>query len=144
MNMPTDRRSFLKGLGLVTAGIVLMPEEPLRRLWALGAPLRLWGDGIHDDGPALQAILDGRWKEVADAVRYSRYDGTRLLLNRGHFRIDRTLVLQNHTEIIGVKLQGAVDPFLVAPKSPKDIHIWNSTFINTGPPATILKGNNNG
>ena len=35
--METSRRSFLKTLGLFTAGLAIMPEEPIRRLWALGA-----------------------------------------------------------------------------------------------------------
>jgi hypothetical protein len=63
----STRRSFLKGLGLATAGLILLPDDLPRRFWAMGAPLRLWGDGIHDDAPALQAILDGRGAMVAGA-----------------------------------------------------------------------------
>jgi len=54
-----SRRGFLKGLGATIVVASVLPDELSRRVWALGAPIpRLWGDGVHDDFPGLQWLLD--------------------------------------------------------------------------------------
>jgi hypothetical protein len=70
-----DRRSFLRAAGLVAAGVVAGDQLELlerlthrRRFFPGWSPMpTLYGDGIHDDSAALQALVDGR--EV-----YSVYD----------------------------------------------------------------------
>jgi hypothetical protein len=62
-----NRRLFLKWLGAVSAGVLAADQLELveklthERRSFLSAPVypTLWGDGVHDDGPALQASLDG-------------------------------------------------------------------------------------
>src|ERR1700730_12150309 len=61
--MSLSRRGFLASLDALSASGLLAPEEPLRRIWALGAvrqPGELWNDGIHDDWAALQWRMDNR------------------------------------------------------------------------------------
>jgi hypothetical protein len=67
-----DRRSFLRGtlalggtlaVAPVAAKILIPPELPI-----------IWGDGIHDDAPGLQALFDGKpfvtFDEIAGGTRF--------------------------------------------------------------------------
>lgn len=110
--MESTRRSFLKGLSLATAGLILLPDDLPRRLWALGTPLRLWGDGIHDDAPALQAIFDGRIREVAGAERWVAVSPGLIGIRQGLFRVEKTLVMDSNTHIEGSRFEGPIDPFI--------------------------------
>jgi hypothetical protein len=59
----TDRRSFLKGI--LTLGVI--SAVPMSRL-IVPVPT-IWGDGIHDDAPGLNALLRGdRFIVEADGV----------------------------------------------------------------------------
>lgn len=67
---------------------------------------RLIGDGIENDGPALQAIIDGRlWIDATTdqhELRYGRGDG--VVLGSGlTFRTDCTLNVQGARAFTGVQ-----------------------------------------
>jgi hypothetical protein len=89
-----ERRSFL---GLV-AGAVLVPVGGDA---ASLAPV-LWGDGVHEDGPAIAALIRG------DAVRFANADmangtgwvGDTLWLPAGTFRIWEPMDFPAHRTII--------------------------------------------
>lgn len=132
----SSRRGFLKGLGLATAGLLLMPDDLPRRLWALGAPLRLWGDGVHDDGPAIQALLAGRAKEVAGAEGLWDAEYHILTLRPAIYRVEATLLIPNDITFDGggskVVMPGD-DYFMAAPKDPHGIAIKNHWWERENP-----------
>lgn len=57
--MDLSRRSFLRGALAAPAVVAAASLMPVRAIERLLIP-RLWGDGVHDDTAALQAVLDGR------------------------------------------------------------------------------------
>lgn len=125
----SSRRNFLRGLGFVTAGLLLVPDEPFRRIWSLGAPLRLWGDGIHDDAPALQALIAGRWKEVIDAEKYvHQLDGGGLVIGAGRFRVEDTIELGSDTHIVDADFNGPMEPFLRFSPTAYNSSVMHSRF----------------
>jgi hypothetical protein len=69
---------------LVQAG-VLMPVKAER--------LILWGDGIHDDTAALQALFDGGTTDMRSTARIASRAG-RLSIERGSFLLSAPLVIQ--------------------------------------------------
>jgi len=53
-----SRRGFLRGLAALAATSSIIPpglalKEPF-------APMKIWGDGMHDDTAALQALIDAQ------------------------------------------------------------------------------------
>jgi len=52
------RRGFLASLGLLLAAPAVVRAESLMKL--VTPRLILWGDGVHDDTAALQALMDGK------------------------------------------------------------------------------------
>lgn len=58
--MNPSRRSFLLGAAAVTA--VMASPAILKALDAAALPI-LHGDGIHDDAPALQSLMNGGWAQ---------------------------------------------------------------------------------
>lgn len=83
--MTTDltRRGFLKGV-LTVGAVAALPALALH-----GMPT-LWGDGIHDDTEALQALFDGKEVIHGDNVIVRRCAGD-FRLAGGTFRISKTL-----------------------------------------------------
>lgn len=55
----TSRRSFLLGLGAALAAPAVVRADSLMKLWVPPLPI-VWGDGIHDDAPGLNALLAGQ------------------------------------------------------------------------------------
>ena len=88
--MQATRRSFLKGaLALTTiaaSGIPALAEIP-----------RIYGNGVHDDAPGLQALFDGLPVEIENerivAVEGRVENGTFALSRTVHVRSDRIEVV---------------------------------------------------
>lgn len=77
--MDVSRRSFLGG-ALTIAAASLVPVV------AFTDPVPvLWGDGVHDDAPALQALIDGKPFEVAGSGFIARDFGDDYELRGGKF-----------------------------------------------------------
>lgn len=57
-----DRRRFIASLAALSSAIALDPERllwvPRPMITVPGGPMKLWGDGFHDDTIALQAWMD--------------------------------------------------------------------------------------
>lgn len=90
-----NRRSFLKGIlaagvapYVVTSAGVLMPV----RVFASSRPLVLYGDGMHDDTAALQAVLDGKEVVNLSGLKVLRGEG-RLLMLPGTYLVSSGLVM---------------------------------------------------
>jgi hypothetical protein len=83
--MNLSRRTFLRGI-ITTTGALILPVTQ-------AIPCIL-GDGIHDDGPGLNALINGRPVNILS-------EGTRILENgiikisKGKFLIGETLVFEN-------------------------------------------------
>jgi len=94
-----SRRKFLKGLGAATVAVPLSQIAVVERL-----PV-LYGDNIHDDTVALQALLDGKpvklksdgsvWKQVFKRGHPYVY------LPEGLYRITNTLTVKRGLSLIG-------------------------------------------
>lgn len=101
-----SRRSFLRGIIAVSATAVITPK--LQSLKLLDTCPILYSDGIHDDAPALNALL--RREEVRienDLVKVA--NGEWCSISGGNFLINDTITIAN-----------------------KFFHIKNSSF-KTGP-----------
>lgn len=83
--MDVSRRSFLGG-ALTVAAASLVPVA------AFTDPVPvLWGDGEHDDAPALQALIDGKPFEVAGSGFIARGFGDSYELKGGKFLLGQGL-----------------------------------------------------
>lgn len=94
------RRALLRG-GVKFAALAALPVAALapRAQAAEGMAAILWGDGVADDAPAIQALFDGRpvfdWQ--TRAVR--RGERGTLRLTRGRYRIDGPVRLHDAKRI---------------------------------------------
>lgn len=86
----TTRRGFFKLL----AGAALAPVASKAAALLPSIPV-LYGDGVHDDTEAFQALLDGKVIEFADAgmAEGAGWFGDVLNLPRGIFRVTSTPVM---------------------------------------------------
>lgn len=76
-----DRRSFLGG-SLALAGSLLV--VPVTKVLAANPVPTIWGDGIHDDSPGLQALFDGEpfiTSELVNAGIRSEVSPTNAFIN---------------------------------------------------------------
>lgn len=55
--------------------------------------LILWGDGIHDDTLALQALIDGKTVKRRDGSTFARYHNGAILLRYGVFAVSSPIVI---------------------------------------------------
>ena len=79
----TTRRGFFK----LIAGAAIAPVAAKAAALMPSAPI-LWGDGVHDDTEALQALLDGRVVEFVDAsmAQGAGWSGDYFRMPNGIFR----------------------------------------------------------
>lgn len=107
-----ERRTWLRRAAIIAAGAVAADQLELldrlapRRLFAAWPALpTLWGDGVHDDWPALQAAVDGRpyWDAEARTVRQVPHvrHAPIIDLDGRHYALSQPLVLRS-----GVTLRG--------------------------------------
>ena len=87
-----NRRGFLGAMLAAAASPAIVRASSLMPIYT--PPLVLWGDGIHDDTAALQALMDGKkvkrlFPGVAEAVGVSGG----LLLSGGVFLVSNTITL---------------------------------------------------
>jgi hypothetical protein len=70
----------------------------------------IWGDGIHDDGPGLNAFLAGKAVEfMTDAVR--AWNASDIAIVGGTFLIRETVVIRrSHTTISGAEFKAEIGP----------------------------------
>jgi hypothetical protein len=64
----------------------LMRVTPIDRLI-------LWGDGVHDDAAALQALIDGRAVVRRDGAEFRRKTDGTIFLRAGTYAVGSTIVL---------------------------------------------------
>lgn len=116
----TDRRSFLKGI-LSLSVVPLLPALP-RFL-----PV-IWGDGIHDDAPGLNALLADEAFEV-ERGGFTALDG---VIRGGIFRLSAPLVIKRSNVLIDscvFRMQFRGVPLDVRGEGARDIGIINNSFL---------------
>ncbi len=95
--MRPTRRGFLGALLAASAAPAIVKAESLMKIW-VPPRLTLWGDGLHDDTAALQALLDGNpvramFNGVAEVT-----PGGVVVLSRGVFKTSAPLVVRGDTK----------------------------------------------
>ena len=118
-----DRRTFLLGTASIAATVVAAPT--------FAAPRQtLWGDGVHDDAPALNALMRGEvvMTPAGDAIADAKISG-------GTYRMGSTLVLGDGADISNAEFmfEDGVPVFLDCTGGFRDVHVANSTFKPAGP-----------
>src|SRR5687768_14897749 len=86
-NMPTievTRRSFLRG-ALAISVVPLLPS--------LAFVPTIYGDGVRDDAPGLQALIDGKPFNV-EGEGFTALEGW---ISGGNFRLERGLIIRKNT-----------------------------------------------
>lgn len=84
------RRRFLQGVAALAA-VVVLPKLPLPELGPT-VPI-LYGDGVHDDSPGLQALINGEPVDKRDNASRMLPDGT-LYISAGTYLIGETVRLR--------------------------------------------------
>lgn len=121
-----QRRSFFK----LIAGAMLVPVMPAdAEIWLdagesttltmMPIPI-LWGDGIHDDAPAIQAMIDGETVEFADGLSAEgcgMVDGI-VRLPAGRFCINQTVRVKGKWGFEGAGYDKTTIDFSGAPMQP--------------------------
>lgn len=85
-------------LGLAAAAALMASGgAALAKALEPGLPT-LWADGVHDDTPALQALIDGRayFDRRSGEIVPAREDAFEVTLPRGEYAVAGTLVLSDH------------------------------------------------
>lgn len=96
-----DRRSFLQKSSAGALGLSLVPS-----ILAATDRSTLWGDGLHDDADAVEAVLNREQVSVAYPGRFHTVEpGTLAPASGTLFRLDRTPQIDNPD---GFLLQGGV------------------------------------
>ena len=116
--MSLTRREFLRGMGgILAAGVapafigadVLMP---VKKILLPDTPI-LWGDGIHDDAPALQAFIRGERVLRASGGLFDGY------FSAGVMRLESTITLSgpNRIGIYSADITSTANPMFHAPSN---------------------------
>lgn len=87
-----NRRGFLGAILAAAAAPMVVRAGVLMPVKTLDVPLVLWGDGIHDDSAALQALLDG--KKVRDVSGAVRLVGDGLYVGGARFFLGSTVFVR--------------------------------------------------
>lgn len=90
-----DRRTLLARAGAVMAVAAIAPSTFARAASWNAMPI-LWGDGVHDDSPGLQALIDGKPVDVRNGS--ARYEGSWFLAH-GTYRVSAPLRFSQSSEV---------------------------------------------
>jgi hypothetical protein len=104
--MLMTRRGLIRGLFAAPAVVCMANIMPISATWALP---RIRGDGIHDDGPGLNALLRGEPVDVLTPL--VRECGDKVLLFDGAFRTSETIYLGPETKRLGLAVDWGFDHF---------------------------------
>jgi hypothetical protein len=98
--MELNRRGFLAGMLAAAAAPAIVRAESMMRLYVPPQSIVpvLWGDGIHDDAPGLEALLNRREVRMNPLGRWA--DAQPGLICGGVFWVGRTIVLDQDPTVI--------------------------------------------
>jgi hypothetical protein len=98
--MNLTRRSFMGSAIVVTALAIVPPifKQAYTKRW-LGNYPTLYGDNVHDDTVALQALIDGKPVISASGEFLYQTRGSEVLIPNGMFKITKPLVIDLESKV---------------------------------------------
>ena len=108
-----DRRALLRGLVAAPAVVAigsLMPVRSIERLIPT-----LWGDGVHDDAPALSAMMGGELYRHNGMIQ--RAVGDHVIIPPGEYYVRTTFTIQSREPkgrvlLHNSNIRGSVSPLV--------------------------------
>jgi hypothetical protein len=127
--MNPTRRGFLSIMLAAAAAPAIVRSDSLMRSY-MPRPIlpTLWGDGMHDDAAALQALFDGKPVQFGGHEFRASLNGE-IALPSGNLVVASLLTLGSGTRLTGSSLGTTIrssHPFKVAPGTRADLS--NLTF----------------
>jgi len=86
------RRGFLGAILALTAAPAIVQADSLMKIIPINQ-LILWGDDIHDDAAALQALMDGKPVKRRDGSNFRRSPDGSIYLSGGTFALGAPIIL---------------------------------------------------
>ena len=107
--MELSRRGFLGAMLAVAAAPAIVKASSLMPIYVpKPAILTLWGDGVHDDTLALQALIDGKDVVRHDGATFMRHPDGSIYLASGTFAISSAIVFSgNNNRVENVHFEGS-------------------------------------
>lgn len=104
----STRRGFLGALLAAAAAPAIVRADSLMKIVAPRQGLILWGDGIHDDAAALQALIDGKPVDVRHRG-FHRSESGRVLVADAQILVSKPIDLRNARgfEFVGCHFRGS-------------------------------------
>jgi len=99
-----NRRFFLGGLIAAPAGVAADNIMPVRSIERLMLPV-LWGDGVHDDYPAVQAMINGA--RYLFGGRIMQQSGSVINVPNGTFWLGGTILMNRPSLVRGAPGYGS-------------------------------------
>jgi hypothetical protein len=125
----TTRRGFLGAMLAAAVAPAIVRAGSLMPIYVPKAPklLTLWGDGVHDDTAALQALIGGT-SVIYHGTQYIPCNG-RIVVPQATFLVNAPLVLTRDTDFNAAHIESASPSYMleVAP----DITVSNGYFTST-------------
>lgn len=132
--MTMNRRGFLGLMLAAAAAPAFVKADSLMKIVAprqdliLAADYTLWGDGIHDDSAAFQALIDGKPVSYLGQELKRGPDGS-IYLPTGTFAVGAAPILRHGTKLYGGEMMALHDgPMLEVPDGTKDVVVANMHF----------------
>lgn len=140
--MNLSRRGFLGAMLAAAAAPAIVKSDSLMRI-VVPTPLllTLWGDGVHDDAQAIQALVSGQSVMFGGREFGPRPDGS-IYLPSGTFAMGEAAVIGSGAKLFGngTTLKALhKGPMLELKPGSKDIQIRDFHFIGLGEPAIEMK-----
>lgn len=130
--MEMNRRTALLSLG----GVVLALSTNAQAMLPKITPV-IYGDGIHDDAPGLQALMNGEDVILKPESNVIRYDDGSFFINGGNFKLHKGLVIEN---CVGGNIYGSRFVFIegfegdymldIKNESGMTLYVTGCSFIN--------------
>jgi hypothetical protein len=140
--MNLSRRGFLGAMLAAAAAPAIVKSDSLMRI-VVPRPvlLTLWGDGVHDDAQAIQALVNGQSVMFGGHEFGPRPDGS-IYLPSGMFAMGAAAVIGSGTKLRGNGSQLKAlyaGPMLELKTGSTGIEISDMHFIGMGEPAVRMK-----
>jgi hypothetical protein len=98
--MELSRRGFLGAMLAAAAAPAFVKASSLMPIYVPKQEvLTLWGDGVHDDSAALQALIDGKEVVRHDGVKWERAPDGWLYFRDQSFKLSKTVNLSPDSNV---------------------------------------------
>lgn len=140
--MELSRRGFLGAMLAAAAAPAFVKSDSLMRI-VVPRPvlLTLWGDGVHDDAQAIQALIDGRSVMFGGREFGPRPDGS-IYFPSGTFAMGAAAVIGSGARLFGngAQLKAlSTAPMFELKQGTQDVFLRDFNFVGLGHPAIEMK-----